>query len=193
MSGAKPALDEMAEAHRVIGNADGSHEPGLTVAERFTRLWNKTVKSRGELFDKWREATATIYALSYPEVDADLLEHVAGDIDCGGGCENLSPMDWETGTRDCALDETTGCAFSKAESLRALAKAIRHRAEVTAHPLDVAYRAIDALGGTFDPADQRAAGYDEALGLALAAIEKLGGRPRFGSEGEAVDRAVASC
>lgn len=42
------------------------------------------------------------------------------------------------------------------------------------NPWDNPYwAAVNVLGGYFDPADERAAGYDAALGDALAAIEKL--------------------
>ncbi len=56
-------------------------------------------------------------------------------------------------------------------------------------PLDRAWRAVDALGGTWpDPVDERdagfQAGYDEALDKACAAIEKLGGHDVRGREGE---------
>lgn len=42
--------------------------------------------------------------------------------------------------------------------------------------LDQCWRAIDALGGTFNPNDPEAQAYDDGLRDALAEIEKLGGR-----------------
>lgn len=41
--------------------------------------------------------------------------------------------------------------------------------------LDDAWAAIDALGGSFDPANRYDAGYDAALGDALLVIEEMGG------------------
>jgi len=42
--------------------------------------------------------------------------------------------------------------------------------------LNQCWRAVDALGGSYDPADPRACGYDDALRQATAEIEKLGGK-----------------
>ena len=51
----------------------------------------------------------------------------------------------------------------------------------TNRPLDLAWRAVDAEGGSHPEGDELEAayakGYDEALTRACAAIEKLGGRP----------------
>jgi hypothetical protein len=44
------------------------------------------------------------------------------------------------------------------------------------NPLDAAYAAVNALGGWFDTSDAKAVGYDEALGHAMAEIERLGGK-----------------
>jgi len=44
-----------------------------------------------------------------------------------------------------------------------------------AHPLDDAWRAIDALGGWFNRANPESAAYDRALGDAIRAVEALGG------------------
>lgn len=46
--------------------------------------------------------------------------------------------------------------------------------------LDLVWRSIDALGGTFTQQDREsgfAAAYDAALNAACAAVEALGGRP----------------
>lgn len=41
--------------------------------------------------------------------------------------------------------------------------------------LNECWRAVDALGGSYDPTDDRASGYDHALHEAVREIEKLGG------------------
>jgi len=110
------------------------------------------------------------YELSYPDARADQLRQVADEVDCGGGCENCSPRKIESGEF---------CGFIAADDLRKLATALDVHAKLTATQIpkiDLAWEAVNALGGVFDPKDDEARGFNDAINKALAEIEKLGGK-----------------
>jgi hypothetical protein len=87
-------------------------------------------------------------------------------------CLYLTPFQARTVLRQLAA------LYPPADTSDALPAPDTAGAEVTAaaaHPLDEAWRAIDALGGWFNRANPEAAAYDRALGDAVRAVEALGG------------------
>lgn len=96
--------------------------------------WKATAKMR---FDQYTEARDGLHALSYPEANADLLDAVAGEIDCGGNeqdCDHVS-IEWDTNASNCSrndrADDKIGCRFDAACELRAQAKALRLKAALS--------------------------------------------------------------
>jgi len=63
---------------------------------------------------------------------------------------------------------------ARALAAEAALEAMRREPTAEEVALDMAWRVVDALGGTFDKSDPRSCGYDEALGNACDAISKLG-------------------
>lgn len=83
-------------------------------------------------FKQMREATHAVYMLGAECVPAsvDTLRRVADQIDCGPDCEDVSPMDWSTGVRECHLSDRGECPFDDACELRDLAAALETYAAV---------------------------------------------------------------
>lgn len=72
------------------------------------------------------------YQLQYPP-SPELLEHIAGRIDCGGNCDTAW-REWDTNAAGCTLSETEGCPFEEATQLREFAKALRTQAALNPNP-----------------------------------------------------------
>jgi len=88
-------------------------------------------------FNRAREAEHAVYMLKAEHLPAsiDTLRKVADDIDCGGDCEHVSPMDWSTGVRECHLSDRGECPFDDAYALRELASALETHAKFNAAPV----------------------------------------------------------
>ena len=92
-------------------------------AERDRDNWKATAAER---FDWWRKSQDALYALSYPDVDADLLLAIADFIDCQPGCD-YGYTECDTNTFVCKRCEEEVDCWANAEHLRALAKALTER------------------------------------------------------------------
>lgn len=73
-----------------------------------------------------RERGDALYQFRYP-ISPTTLRAVADEIDCSGHfCDDLGPMDWETGISECrkAEDAGIGCRAAVADELRQFAAAL---------------------------------------------------------------------
>lgn len=90
--------------------------------------WKEAAELR---FTQMREYMHAVYDLGIEclPYNIETLRRVADQIDCGSDCEEVSPMDWSTGVRECQLSERGRCPFDDANGLRELAAALEtHRA-----------------------------------------------------------------
>jgi hypothetical protein len=107
-----------------------SHE-AWDLAQRLSPAW---VERFNQVFDENRKLRAAVYEFTYQTTTAELLERIAGDIDCGDDCDH-GHTEHDTNAFVCSRAESAeGCASFDASQLREFAAAIRTRAGLSVEP-----------------------------------------------------------
>lgn len=88
------------------------------------RVYEQDIASQQKDIDELQaEVTALSGALKY--LDTKALIDMADEYECGSNCENVGPMNMETGVRDCRLDhQGVGCRFVIANEMREFAELV---------------------------------------------------------------------
>lgn len=134
MSAAGSALTARAERAEAERDAALAREARLREENARLDAWAR------ERHDRWRAAENVIYTMKYPDSDADLIDAVANEINCGevaGECD-YGHIEYDTNAHVCSredkADEPLGCRWNAACQLRDLAKALRARAALSSEP-----------------------------------------------------------
>ena len=127
-----PRPSPMADSSTITGWVEYAGREGAeTAIAKLFEIVDQERSNADRAHRLYREARDALWTAQYVEGDADLLNAIADEIDCGDGCDCAS-QEPDTGTWNCSRDdaEGIGCRGAAAAQLRQMSATLKALAEL---------------------------------------------------------------